>query len=286
MMQWSAHTRGVSSRPRLITLAMALLATAGCGSEEDTHETIAGSVVLTQQHSTLDFFREGVVVSGLVASFPRDPAAAAASDTTARCTEDRFGPCAVRRCLPSTSILTPPTPHPIFQRDVGALRVEGLRVDLGEIFYSDGVGHVSPPAPRRLWLGNERVTIRATGATGGVAAFSTTIRAPGLIEVFAPRTDATIARREPLDMAWSAQDDTTLRVTLISDAYPPRTIACEFDGGAGAGAIPREAMSAIQPAEYARLQIISERHRLVPAGEDTVAVSLVDVLPMISFQLH
>lgn len=281
LMRTSSRARWRASH--LAAFAASMDLAAGC-STGDALAPRAGSVLLVQEHSTAGLAARPSAVATLLAQFPVDPASTSRDDEAdAGCAPERYGACQVHRCF---APIFPSAPTaPALHRDAGTLRIDGLRGDVGSIAHVDQSAYTAR-STTPWWTGGERVTVAATGAAGGVAAFSTTLIAPGLIEVFAPTGDTQVAAREALVVSWSAQADTTVHVRLVSDVSPRREVTCDFDGASGSGTVPRDAMLALQPATVAQIDVVSRRDRIVAAGDQTVSVSLVDLLPTMGFRFR
>lgn len=98
--------------------------------------------------------------------------------------------------------------------------------------------------------GGEIIHFEAPGDPTGVPAFSGDVTAPVFVNLTTPKGPGQpkLAAGAPFDLAWSpVTPDGVVRVKLVGGITSQVDVTCEFDGKAGKGVIPADAMAHLAP---------------------------------------
>ncbi|MGE0551705.1 MAG: hypothetical protein AB7O24_16365 [Kofleriaceae bacterium] len=128
-------------------------------------------------------------------------------------------------------------------------------------------------------------SVSVSSAGAAVGGFGAALIMPTPLDVTAPQNNATVDRSQPLAFSWSATQGlayVNLSQTSVPDApYPSiyvRTIRCEFPAELGAGNVPSELMSQLEPGTsnliaYATALVV----QAITAGDYAVKVRLLAI---------
>lgn len=169
------------------------------------------------------------------------------------------GNCTVYLCTPR-AVGSPPAVQP----NAGVVSVDGGAMPL--VFSPGSDGWYDPiQKATAVFVGGETLTASAVG-TADVPAFVAKTKAPKVATISAPALpsgDWVVDRTTPIELTWSGLSSAErVSVTFGANTTNPNEIECLFDGDAGSGTVPAEALAHL-PAGDGYFQILSRTQAVV-----------------------
>lgn len=245
-------------------LALALVATAGCGGDE-TNGAGGGGGDDTGGRAAVVVRTERVKSGPLTNSFGSMAATFLPTAAVPACSSTTFGECVLETCSPAGAT---PKPAP----EAGPITLGGGAKTLKLTPATDGT-YPAYAGSELLWNGGETLMVSAAGGAA-VPAFSISLPAPSKLSVTDPMPNLGVVtgqKGKDLTVRWSggASTPTVVRVSTTASGKE-YTLRCSFTGGSGT--VPSAGLSAL-PGGSLTLAVDARSDAMVTAGKWTVAAT-------------